>query len=476
MSVKPLKSNPSLLRELDLSGNKLQDSGVKLLCDLVANPNYRLDTLWTSYRAAPDRHEGDPSSSESNLDVSENRREDQLSPDDPERLEQQQLVCGEAPDTNEMFFFTPELLTESGKTTYRFRCPGPGGFQCALTGLGFVTTQEAELLYNTVQWDESLLQSAGRMAAGPLFDIKCSEDGAVCQLHLPHCETKEVLLVDGLLSVVHITDDGMNILEPLEITDTHVVVKVPHLSAFGLIWDIVKRFLNISLPIEAQVLLFLRSLNVARPVLNVLLLPGNIPLTEVKMQYQDAEHIQIPSYCDVISGQSYSVHCDPEVHKIQPESAPFRLRYGPNYHATFKVLLKMIPENVTLMFQDQERREVLKCDVSLRGPTGPNPQRNDPAEDSVPAEDRYPPEDRLFLVRTQFVERVSDPVLNQLLDKLLERGVITDGEMQSVRTGRAEKARDLMDTVRRKGRAASSVLISALCEVDPVLSTELRLM
>ncbi|XP_028455928.1 E3 ubiquitin-protein ligase TRIM47-like isoform X1 [Perca flavescens] len=99
------------------------------------------------------------------------------------------------------------------------------------------------------------------------------------------------------------------------------------------------------------------------------------------------------------------------------------------------------------------------------GPTGPNPRRNDPAED------------RLWRVRPEFVKRVSDPVLNQLLDKLLERGVITDGEMQSARTqrGRADKARDVMDTVRRKGRAASSVLIAALCELDPVLSRELRL-
>ena len=89
----------------------------------------------------------------------------------------------------------------------RFRCPGPGVFQCALTGLVFVMAEEAELLYNTVQWDDSLLQSAGKMAAGPLFKIKSSEEAAVCQLHLPHCETKEGkdIFVFGVKEIINET-------------------------------------------------------------------------------------------------------------------------------------------------------------------------------------------------------------------------------------------------------------------------------
>lgn len=84
---------------------------------------------------------------------------------------------------------------------------------------------------------------------------------------------------------------------------------------------------------------------------------------------------------------------------------------------------------------------------------------------------------KLMSIRTEFIDRVSDPVLRKLLDQLLQRGVITDDEMECFRTSnRAENARKVIDAVRKKGSAASSALIAALCDVDQCLSAELQLM
>lgn len=73
--------------------------------------------------------------------------------------------------------------------------------------------------------------------------------------------------------------------------------------------------------------------------------------------------------------------------------------------------------------------------------------------------------------RTQFVERVSDPVLDQILDTLHEHRVINDGEMESLRDpkNRANKARKVFDSVRKKGAYAWSVLREALRKKDPNL-------
>ncbi|XP_053196224.1 uncharacterized protein LOC128380434 [Scomber japonicus] len=350
----------------------------------------------------------------------------------------------------------------------RFLCPGPGVFQCMLTKLIFTMDREGELLYKTVQWDYSLIQSAGKRPAGPLFDIKCSEE-AVSKLHLQHCEKNPALLSD-VLSVVHITDNGMSFLEPLEITDTHVVVDVSHLSAWGLVWDIKRFFSPDPKPICGQVLMFYRpTYKGQRPKLNVFLLAENVPVQEVKEQQENVEYIDVPSSCDLIEGQTYSLLCS-EVYKVQPPHARFNLKYGPNYHKTFEIRLTPSTDDVTVTVQDQEKKQVWEYDVELPGKEVSSSATSSSAVSSQSAAflqspaigGSYPrtrnlqstptkslPGDektKLLSVRKKFIERVSDPILKTLMDALLQYRVINSGEIDSIKgLSRADKARELID-------------------------------
>ncbi|XP_008424030.1 caspase-1-like [Poecilia reticulata] len=81
-------------------------------------------------------------------------------------------------------------------------------------------------------------------------------------------------------------------------------------------------------------------------------------------------------------------------------------------------------------------------------------------------------------VRPRFVAKVSKEVMNQLLDGLLHDGVLNDGEKDAVveeNDSRADKARCLIDKVKRKGHEASSKMIAHLKSVDNTLYCELGL-
>ncbi|XP_062324006.1 GTPase IMAP family member 8-like, partial [Osmerus eperlanus] len=84
-------------------------------------------------------------------------------------------------------------------------------------------------------------------------------------------------------------------------------------------------------------------------------------------------------------------------------------------------------------------------------------------------------EEQLRCARLAFVERVSKPVLDYLLDGLLQESVINNAEKDEakVETQRAERARATIDMVLRKGDESCSVMRRLLCDMDPYLYSTL---
>ncbi|XP_031705749.1 caspase-1-like [Anarrhichthys ocellatus] len=81
-------------------------------------------------------------------------------------------------------------------------------------------------------------------------------------------------------------------------------------------------------------------------------------------------------------------------------------------------------------------------------------------------------------VRSTFVGKAHKVVIDQLLDDLLQDGVLNDGEIESVleeNSTTAKKARSLIDMVRKKGDEASRKMIAHLQNRDPFLHSELGL-
>ncbi|XP_014909296.1 protein NLRC3-like isoform X3 [Poecilia latipinna] len=87
-------------------------------------------------------------------------------------------------------------------------------------------------------------------------------------------------------------------------------------------------------------------------------------------------------------------------------------------------------------------------------------------------------EKKLFKVRPEFVKRVSEENLIQLLDGLETDGVFNLLEKRAKleeNQSTANKARDTIDAVRMKGQTASEMMIKRLHHIDPTLSNQLGL-
>lgn len=87
-------------------------------------------------------------------------------------------------------------------------------------------------------------------------------------------------------------------------------------------------------------------------------------------------------------------------------------------------------------------------------------------------------EEELARVRPKLVKSVSRELINQLLDDLLEDRILNDGEKDSILKGNnstVDRARCLIDMVKKKGCKASRKILTCLQSRDPTLYAELGL-
>ncbi|XP_047665340.1 uncharacterized protein LOC113650933 isoform X2 [Tachysurus fulvidraco] len=330
----------------------------------------------------------------------------------------------------------------------------PGLNKCTFTDLVFEMELEGRVMYRVVSWDSHVLDGLDQSEpAGPLYNIKCY-GSSVHRLHFPHCETRtdEVKLI-----AAHVTGGNVEIIQPVEVTDTHVIIEVQHLSCFGLLKPLLYR----AYPIRAQVLLLYEQ---SLSKLHIHLLKRNVPVEEVQKKHQRFTYITTSSKCVLSPRKTYRPCCktDDCDYVSQPEEERFDRDYDPNYHPTFEVILNTDIKKVTLSILDEDNQVVWKPrTVLLPGRCRVSTSNDSPGADFV---DNF---------RSQLIQRVTSVM--EIVDCLISKYIITDEMYNKInaKTTSQDKMRELYRYLNSAGRAAKAQFFQILREKHHDLVTDL---
>ncbi|XP_060719441.1 NACHT, LRR and PYD domains-containing protein 1-like isoform X2 [Tachysurus vachellii] len=352
--------------------------------------------------------------------------------------------------------FTPELVENCDKDEYRFFCPHAGQFMCNLTNIVFEMESEGEVKYKIMDWDSWLLNKLPRKEpAGPLYNIDGPED-SIRRLHFPHCEIGKG---KAKLTVAHVTNDDVEVIQPTIVTDTHVIINVQSLSLFGLIFPCNKA------SIRAQVLLFYRKRTEHyNSKLHIHLLPANVPVKEVQKQHPRFMYIETTSSCFLTRRQNYRLcyRNNTENSVLQPEVVKFQLDCGPNYHPTFEIL-NIETSEVTLTLLDKKGKEVWTRYIVLL----PGTELDPPNLDTTGA-------DFVDQHRETLIQRV--PAVMEVADCLESKKLITKEMYQNIQAKPTpqDKMREMYICLDSAGRAAKQEFYNILEMNHKFLVDELK--
>ncbi|XP_051551928.1 uncharacterized protein LOC127439705 [Myxocyprinus asiaticus] len=272
-------------------------------------------------------------------------------------------------DKKEDCLFTPEVIVQDGQTNYRLQCNHTGWFHCEFTQLGFNMKGEGEVLYSTVIQESNCPVPTNCYPAGPLYDIRCVQ-GELSHLKLPHCETS-IEDAHHCLSVIHYSGLIVEVLNPENISRTHVTVSIPGTSRFTLS-KIINWFKE---KIIGQVILMYIQ---PTHTLHVFLQPLNVDPRKVA-ECDNYTLVRTTCDCTLKYNSTYSMSCDlVEEHglsekpiiKIQPKSKQFQCTFKNRhqYNPTFEIFLPddVMNVNLRLIKENPEKVKVVwDCEIRL---------------------------------------------------------------------------------------------------------------
>ncbi|XP_039668560.1 NACHT, LRR and PYD domains-containing protein 1b allele 2-like isoform X1 [Perca fluviatilis] len=303
------------------------------------------------------------------------------------------------------------------------------------------------------------LETMHYIPAGPLLDITVIA-GKLDQAYLPHwiC-TEDNPTILGKFAVLHIDACG-DVVEPVsEVTPSHVKLSQPIFSPRGVLMRA-----GFRVKINCKVLIY--KTNKAFLTLHVYLIPRDPGLQQTiknKELSSGYKIIQKPyPEKSLKMRERYILTADMDHAEIYPEKLKLIYEGGdPNF---FEVFIENPDSHFQLTLR-HESETVWTCAI-----------RKDDYNDTGDIQVIYDKE--LARLRPKLVEKVSNVLIKQLLDDLLEDGVLNDGEKDSIlqeSCTSADRARCLIDMVRKKGREASRKIFTRLQSRDPTLSAELGL-